>query len=137
MLCVGGAITYLVCEDSGVSDALVLEQVTPSMHEAGTSCQVCIVLGRALLWKIWEASAQGNAKHGDLLTITTQVMVAVHNISTRNWLEAGTHPIRRANLGVSSIDTEVYVFKMLDSGRGGGTNRRDADGRDPYMQAGN
>ena len=95
-LCVGGPIAYFVRDDSGVSSDWILEHVTPHMFAANIPRQVCIVLGRALLWKVWEAA------HGDL--------------GARNRLEAGTNPVWRANIGVTGIDAELYVFEIMGSG---------------------
>ena len=95
-LCVGGLIAYFVRNGSGVSSDWILEHVTPHMFAANIPRQVCIVLGRALLWKVWETA------HG--------------NLGARNRLEAGTNPVWRANIGVTGIDAELYVFEIMGSG---------------------
>ena len=71
------------------------------------------VLGRALLWKVWEAA------HGDL--------------GARNCLEAGTNPVWRANIGITGINAELYVFKIMGSGGEdeGGASGPGAVGRGP------
>ena len=139
-LCVGGAIAYFVREESGVSSEWILEHVTPHMVAAGIPRQVCIVLGRALLWKVWEA-AQGDEDHRVPSSITARVMMAVRDLGTRNLLEEGTNPIRRGSIGVSGIDAELYVYEIGggSSGGGGGSSGdgdTSADGRDPRIKAG-
>ena len=70
-LCKGGPVAYIVKDASGVTDQWILDYVVPSMRR-GLYCpdprnasdvfavavpeQVCIVLGRALLFKIFDSS---------------------------------------------------------------------------------
>jgi len=131
-LCVGGPIAYFVRDDSGVSSEWILEHVTPHMLAANIPRQVCIVLGRALLWKVWEA-AHGDDDHRVPASIKARVMAAMRDLGARNRLEAGTNPVRRANLGVSGLDAQLYVFELMGSGSGdddeGGVNSAGAVGR--------
>jgi hypothetical protein len=139
VLCVGGAIAYFVREESGVSSEWILEHVVPHLA-GGVPRQTCIVLGRALLWKVWEA-AQGIDEHRVPSSITARVMAAVRDLGTRNRLEAGTNPIRRGSIAVSGIDAELYVYEIGSGGGGGGGDGGDddnpsADRRDPRIKAG-
>ena len=70
-LCKGGPVAYIVKDASGVTDQWILDYVVPSMRR-GLYCpdprnasdvfavavpeQVCIVLGRALLFKLFDSS---------------------------------------------------------------------------------
>ena len=62
-LCKGGPITYIVKERSGINDQWILDYVVPTLHQRSAlnnvnhriHRQVCLVLGRALLWKIFDA----------------------------------------------------------------------------------
>ena len=49
VLCVGGAIVYFICKESGVSFKWIFDHIVSYMRAAGIPRQVCIVLGRALL----------------------------------------------------------------------------------------
>ena len=98
-------------------------------------CQVCIVLGHARMWKVWDA-AQGDKDHRVPSSITVRVMLAVHNLGLRNRLEAETNPIQQGSIGVSGIDAELYVFEILGSGSGSNTSEHDTDGCDPRIKAG-
>ena len=46
----------VVCDDSGIGNTWILHHVTPNMLCDGISHQMCLVLGRALLWKMQEAA---------------------------------------------------------------------------------
>ena len=51
----------------------------------------------------------------------------MRNLGLRNRLEAGTNPIRRGSIGVSGINTELYVFKILGSGGDSNASERNMD----------
>jgi hypothetical protein len=55
-MCKGGVIAYLIDEISGVTDAWILEHVVPNMVNHGIDHQVCKVLGRAVLWRLFDRS---------------------------------------------------------------------------------
>ena len=132
ILAVGGLVAYFVREDSGISDAWIVDHVVPNMVRGGVPRQVCIVLGRALLWKVWEA-AMGDVGHSMPPAITARVMAAIRDLGSRNWLEAGTNPVRCASLGVTGIDAELHIFEILGSrgeGRSGGASEGGADERE-------
>ena len=114
-LCTGGPIAYLVRPDSDITDEWVLEHVVPHMLAAEVPCQVCLVLGRALLWKVVETSTKIEEAHNVPSSIMSRVMSAFGDLGERNRLLAGQNPVRRANLGVSGIDPQLHVFKILGS----------------------
>ena len=49
ILTIGGPVAYFVRANSGITDAWIMDHVVPNMVRGGVPCQVCIVLGRALL----------------------------------------------------------------------------------------
>ena len=56
MLCVVGVIVYSAREESGISSKWILDHVVPHRRMVGIPFQVCIVLGQAMLWKVWESA---------------------------------------------------------------------------------
>ena len=46
ILAVGDPVAYFVCEDSGISDAWIVDPIVTNMIRGGVPCQVCIFLGR-------------------------------------------------------------------------------------------
>ena len=52
ILTVGVLVAYFICEDSGISNAWIVDHVVPNMFRDRVPRQVCVVLGRALLWKV-------------------------------------------------------------------------------------
>ena len=126
ILAVGGPVAYFVREDSGITDAWIMDHVVPNMVRGGVPRQVSIVLGRALLWKVWEA-ANGDIGHSVPQSITARVMAAIRDLGSRNRLEAGTNPVRRASLGVTGIDAELHIFEILGS-RGDGSRGNAIEG---------
>ena len=55
-LCKGGVVAYLIDEDSGITDQWILDYVVPNMFQTGIHCQVCLVLGHVILWRIFDPS---------------------------------------------------------------------------------
>ncbi len=51
-LCKGETITYQHVDGSGITDDWILEHVIPNMQNY-LECEVCIVFGHALLWRIF------------------------------------------------------------------------------------
>jgi hypothetical protein len=74
-----------------------------------------------LVWKVWEL-AQSNGDHRVTSSNTARVMDVLRDCGTRNKLEARTNPIRRGSIGVSGIDTELYMYKICGDDDGDGDN---------------
>ena len=53
-LCKEGIVMYAVERESGISDGWIIDHVTHNMASAGIQQQVCLVLGRAMLWQIFD-----------------------------------------------------------------------------------
>ena len=45
---------YALERELGVSDGWIIDHVTPNMASAGIPQQVCLVFGRAMLWRIFD-----------------------------------------------------------------------------------
>jgi hypothetical protein len=45
---------YDVKLESGISDGWIIDHVTPNMASAGIPRQVCLVLGGAMLWRLFD-----------------------------------------------------------------------------------
>ena len=129
-LCTGGAIAYLVRPESGITDEWILQHVVPHIVAARVPRQACVVLGRALLWKVAERALDGESPHLVPAEIVERVSEAYRDLGERNKLPVHENPVRRANLGVSGVDAELHVFEVLggddEGGAGGGAT---GDGR--------
>ena len=88
----------------------IVDHVAPNMVYGRVPRKVCIVLGRALLWKVWEV---GNATFGRSVpsSITAWVMAV--------------KPDRRASLDVTGIDAELHMFGILGNHGKGSRARHD------------
>ena len=86
--------------------------------------QMCIVLGRALLWKMWEV-ANVNVGHSVPSSITAWVVAVIRYLGLRNRLNSRTKPVRRASLGVTGIDAELHIFGILGSHSKGSRGRHE------------
>jgi hypothetical protein len=114
-LCRGGPVEYVIKKESGITDQWVLDYVVPSMRAAtwdGTEMvpmQACVVLGRALLWKIFHYSGE----KGVSPEIRARVLCAYANLGNRNTLEDGDNPVRKIPLGVTGVDAELIVAELM------------------------
>ena len=128
-LCKGGPIFYMQKEGSGITNQWILDYVVPNMaHHLPR--QACVVLGRALLWKIFHVSGEQLP-----IQLCTGVMSAYNNLPERCSLEAGENPVRKTPLGVAGVDAELIIDEIMGdddnettnnsvgSGGGQGNNR--------------
>jgi hypothetical protein len=67
----------------------------------------CIVLGRALLWKVFHSSGE----KGVAPEIRARVLHVYADLGDRNTLDAGDNPVRKIPLGVTAVgvDAELIV----------------------------
>lgn len=114
-LCKGGPVAYVVKTDSGIDDTWVLDYVTPAMKDH-VPRQVAIVLGRALLWKVFhdESGAYVPAQ------IRERVLAAYRDLGDRNSLAAGSNPVSKVPLGITGLDAEVIIDEIMVPGDGNG-----------------
>ncbi len=102
-------MAYLVLEASGITDQWILDYVVPNMARAGISRQVCLVLGRAILWRMFDPS-------GDELIPEEQrsrVMARYADLGSDNLLAPGTNPVRKVTLVVDGYDAEVLIDQVV------------------------
>jgi hypothetical protein len=133
-LCKGGPVAYVLKDASGITDHWVLDYVVPCMRDA-TFCpdpkhapnefaaaipeQVCIILGRALLWKVFDG---GQQELGVAPEIRARIMHAYAGLGVRNTLGQGDNPVRKVPLGVTGVDSELVIDELLqevEAGRNG------------------
>lgn len=84
----GGACVYVVEEASGISADWICDHVVPNMA-AHLDRQVCVVFGRALLWRVFD-------KSGDLAIPQRRreyILQAYADLGDRNGLGAGVNPV--------------------------------------------
>lgn len=118
IMCRGGAIAYVLNKDSGISNDWLIEHIVPHMAAYGIDPHVCLVLGRALLWALFDET--------QVLRIPEprrqQMMHAYNSLGGRNRVPAGENPVQRKALVIVGQDAEV-VIDFVDediNGRDGG-----------------
>ena len=57
-MCKGGVIAYEIDPLSGVSDNWILDYVVPNMVRHGIPSEVCIVFGRAVLFRVFDRTGE-------------------------------------------------------------------------------
>jgi hypothetical protein len=121
-LCKGGVIAYLVDPGSGITDEWILQHVVPNLMRHGIELQVCKVLGRAMLWRLFDRSGDDCFPQHR----RQQIMQAYRDLGSRNILEEGCNPIKKRPLVVSGHDTEVMMDLLEGELVGEGTSGVDA-----------
>ena len=53
-LCKGGVVVYAIEPESDISDGWILYHITPNMASHGIPWHVCLVLGQAMLWRVFD-----------------------------------------------------------------------------------
>ena len=110
-----------------MTDDWVLEHVVPRTAEAFPK-KVDTVFGRAVLWKVFDASVteDGDSRHCIPGTMYERVMQAFKNLGDRCNLATGENPVARLPLGVTGVDAQLIVDVIMtgdrDGGGGGGGN---------------
>ena len=125
-LCKGGPIVFMQKEESGITDQWILDYVVPNMAHH-LPCQACVVLGRALLWKIFHVSGKVLP-----IEIRSRVMAAYDDLGENYSLEAGDNPVRKTPLGVAGIDSELIIEEIMggNDGNGGENGNNGGSGGD-------
>ena len=109
-LCRGGPIAYLPKDGSGVTDEWIRDHVARNMIAGGIPPQVCTVLGRAMLWKVFEASAsEDTGAHCIPPELGERVLSAYRDLGERCTLESEVNPISKLPLGVTGVDAQLIV----------------------------
>ncbi len=129
-MCKGGIIAYKIDPLSGVSDNWILDYVVPNMVGLGIPSEVCIVFGRAVLFRVFDRTGEDAVP----TPMRESIMQAYHELESHNILEDGCNPIKRRPLIMMGYDTEVIIDMMEaddDDGQGGLAN---GDG-DPHWTA--
>jgi hypothetical protein len=106
-LCRGGPVAYIHTEGSGITDDWILQYVVPATRQK-LSREVCIVLGRALLWRIFDESGSFIPDE-----IKSRVCNAYNNLGDQCTLENGVNPIKKIPLGIGGNDAEVVIDELF------------------------
>ena len=112
-------MTYEVEEASGITDQWVLDYVVPHMCESGeVPRQVCLVLGRAALWRLFDPSGDNIVPE----EMRARVMARYADLGHDNTLPVGSNPVRKVPLIVDGADSEVLIDRVDygDDNEGGG-----------------
>jgi hypothetical protein len=107
-LCKGGPIHYSVKANSGISKEWIFEHVVPNIF-ANYDEHVAIVLGRALLWRIFDSEQSKVVPR----FISEKVKAAYNDLGSRNSLELGENPVKKQPLAVMGNDAEVHIELLL------------------------
>lgn len=81
-----------------------MEHVTPNMVRCGVAREVCLVLGRAMLWRVFDSS-------GELLVPEDQKQRILDRYSDirHKTIADGSNPIKKVPLIVDGFDAEVLM----------------------------
>ena len=129
-LCKGGPIVYVVKESSGATDQWILDHVATHMAESGLPRQACVVLGRAVLWKVFAAQySEEDEPHGVPASLSERVMAAYRDIGDCCTLPPTENPVGRLPLGVTGVDAQLIVDVIMSDVDYDGSGGIDARGR--------
>ena len=118
-MCRGGAIAYVIHPQSGICDQWILDHIVPNMKTDGVDDQVCIVLGRAVLWALFDpVQSLRIPEHR-----RQDMMQAYISLGDRNTLPAGENPVIKKALVIVGEDAEVVIDVVDDD------NEQDGGGR--------
>jgi hypothetical protein len=79
------------------------------MLEAGIPHQVCLVLGRAVLWRMFDPLGENLVPEEH----RSRVMARYGDIGVNNLLSQGTNPMKKVALIVDGYDAEVLIDKAV------------------------
>ena len=100
---------YLIDEDLGITDQWILDYVVPYMFQAGIHCQVCLVLGCAILWRIFDPSGDDLAPDEH----HRRVMARYLDLGVHNLLSLGSNPVRKVPLIIDDYDAELLIDRVV------------------------
>ena len=108
-LCIGGAVKYGIQAESGVSDDWILQNVCPNVGSIYPR-RVAVVLGRALLWAIYDQA------FSEILDqeLCVRVKTVANQLNSR--LEPSANPIRKLPLVVTGHDGVLTIAELSDEG---------------------
>ena len=99
MLCIGGPCKYVVRTDCGVTDEFILRYVMPSANRR-INKEVCIILGKALLFSIFEDDENHIPED-----ISTRVKTAYAGVA----VDPSQNPVIRVPIVCTGHEGEVYI----------------------------
>jgi hypothetical protein len=131
LLCKGGPCSYVVKEGSGMSDDWILQYVVPRITSRFPRA-VALVLGRVLLWLVFEDYNNSSARDDKYLPqeLFDRVWTAYRDIPGRT-LALVENPIKKVLLIVTGDEGVVYIDELGRSDKNDGTtgDGSDRDGR--------
>jgi len=116
LACISSPCAYVVMEGSGISDNWILHHVVPRIASRFPR-GVALVLGRALLWLVFEDS------DGYLPEELQNQVKSAYQIVPGQQLAVNENPVKKVLLVVTGDEDEVHIDKL-----GGGDD--DGDGGD-------
>ena len=122
-LCTGGPCAYIIREGSGITDDWILDYVVPNMRQK-LDRQICVVLGRALLCRIFDESGDEVVPN----EIRTRVMGAYQDRHEDGAVQQ-ENPVIRVALGMDGVDSELVIDTLFDDDDGNGNGNGDGGDR--------
>ena len=107
VLSIGGPIKYVLRENSNVSDAFILEYVSPLIRRK-LGPAVALTLGKALFWGAMDDEARKLLES----TLVERIRDAYERIRT---LDIGTNPIKKVNLVISGFEGTLYIDEIREA----------------------
>ena len=112
-------MAFTLKEGSGVTDQWILEYVVPHTLASNVPKQACVVLGRALLWKVFHESGE----QGVPAQIRNRVVNAYNAIGSHGGLEQNENPVKKVPIGVAGVDAELIIEEIFETSEGNADNR--------------
>jgi hypothetical protein len=85
----------------------------PNVFSAAIPEQVCIILGRAFLFKMFDSSPGEKQVGGVAPQIRARKMNVYASLGGRNTLGQGENPVKKIPLGVIGVDSELVIDELL------------------------
>ena len=104
-LCIGGPLFYSLRLESRITNDWILTYVVPCINAKYGPCIANVLLGRALLWRIFDPE---QSKVVNLRKVE-QVKNAYGVFSSRNRLDDGENPVAKIPIIVDQIEGEVSI----------------------------
>mgnify|MGYP006204990973 CR=1 FL=1 len=102
-------IVYAIEPESGITDWWILDHVTPNMANHGIPHQVGLVLGRAMLWRIFDMCSDDLVPREQ----RRRILELFEDLGVNNWLPAGKIPVRKIPVVVDGYDTKVLMGQIV------------------------
>jgi hypothetical protein len=128
VLCKGGPCTYSIKRGSGITDDWILEYVVPQIRKHHDR-QIAIVLGKALLWKIFSNASSCVPQMISCVPqmIRNRVLNHYKDVTHSPGFESSDNPIEKLPLAVDGADAELLLDILFLEGNNAEENHSAGD----------